>query len=67
MYQLTNEKVFFEIKEDGETVNAKMTNEKIIVPVPKTSTKEEVIAHSISLIGFLIGIGGLYYERKKVY
>ena len=67
LYQLTNEKVFFEIKENDEVVKAQMINEKLVIPVPKTKTKEEIIAHAIFIIGFSIGIGGLYSEHKKVY
>lgn len=67
MYQITNEKVFFEIKEDGKTVEAKMTNEKKSIKVPKTNTKESIIANSLLGISFLIGIGRFYYERKKTF
>ena len=67
MYQITNEKVYFEIKEDGEIVKAKMTNEKITIPVPKTRTKESIIVHSMFGISLLIGLGRLYYERKETY
>ena len=66
LYQITNEKVFFEIKEDGDVIETKMTNEKINISVPKTNTKEDVIAHSIVGICLFIGIGGLFCERKKV-
>ena len=67
LYMITNEKVFFEIKENGEIVKANMLNEKIEVPVPKTNTKENVIVNSILGISFIIGIGRLYYERKRSY
>ena len=65
MYQITNEKVYFEIKENGEIVKAQMTNEKKTIKVPKTKTKESIIANSLFSIGFLIGMGRFYYERKK--
>ena len=67
LYMITNEKVFFEIKENGEIVKAKMINEKKEVLVPKTSTNESIVANLIFGIGFLIGIGGMYYERKNTY
>ena len=67
LYQITNEKVFFEIKENGEIVKANMTNEKLEIPVPKTNTKEGIITNSLFGISFLIGIGRMYYERKKSY
>ena len=62
---LTNEKVYFEIKDDGELVKAKMTNERIEIPVLKTDTKEGIIANSIFGILFLVGIGRMYYEKKS--
>lgn len=67
LYMITNEKVFFEIKEDGEIVRASMTNEKIEVPVFKTNTNDGIIANTLFGISFLVGIGGMYYERKKSY
>ena len=65
MYQITNEKVIFEIKENGDIIKAKMTNEKIVVKVPKTNTKEDIIAHTLFGICFLFGIGRYWYERKE--
>ena len=67
LYKITNEKVFFEIKEDGEIVKASMTNERITIPVPKTGTKESIIAHSIFGLMFFIGIGEIFYEKKISY
>lgn len=67
LYLLTNEKVYFEIKNNGEIIKAKMTNEKKEVPVVKTKTKEDIIAHSLFGIVFLIGIGRGYYEKKYSY
>ena len=67
IYMITNEKVYFEIKEDGEVVKANLINEKIEVPVEKTNTNEDIIAHSLFGIVFLIGIGRMYYERKISY
>ena len=65
MYKLTNEMVYFEIKDNNELVKANMTNEKITIPVPKTDTKESTIAHSIVFVCLFIGVGGLIYERKE--
>ena len=65
LYMITNEKVYFEIKENDEIVKAKMSNEKIEVEVPKTNTKESIVAHSLFGICFLIGIGRMYYEKKS--
>lgn len=65
MYLITNEKIYFEIKEDGEIVKAKMTNEKKTIKVPKTDTKEEKIVHALCGIGFLLGLWRFIYERRK--
>ena len=65
MYLITNEKVYFEIKENGEIVKAKMTNEKKTVKVPKTDTKEDVIVHTLFGLGILIGLGRFINERKE--
>ena len=67
LYLHTNEKIFFEIKENDESITTKMMNEKIEIPVPKTSTNENIIANSLFGIIFLIGIGRMYYERKISY
>lgn len=67
LYLITNEKVFFEIKDNSEIVKAVMTNEKIEVEVPKTSTKESLIANIIFGITSLLGIGRMHYERKKTH
>ena len=67
LYLITNEKVLFEIKEDGEIVKANMTNEKKEIPVPKTGTIESLITNTIFGISFLIGIGRMIYERKETY
>ena len=65
MYQITNEKVYFEIKENREIVKAKMTNEKKTIKVPKTDTKEEKIVHALFGLGILIGLGRFINERKE--
>ncbi len=67
LYQLTNEKVFFEIKENGEIIKAKMLNEKIEIPVPKTNTNEGIISNSFFAIVFIIGVGRMIYEKKMSY
>ncbi len=64
LYMLTNEKVYFEIKDNNELVKTKMYNERIKVPVPKTRTNETIVAYSLFGLIFLIGIGRLIYEKK---
>ena len=64
-YELNEEKMYFEIKENGEVIKATMNNYKII-EVPNTQSNDnhmlEIIAISISLVG--IGLL-LYIKRKK--
>ena len=64
LYMITNEKVFFEIKENGKIVKAKMTNEKIEVKVPKTSRNDHYYVASASIFLLLIGLGRTWYEKK---
>ena len=66
-YQITNEKVYFEILNNGDIVKANMTNEKKIIEVPKTGKNERIIYNSICIVGILISLGGIYFERKKAY
>ena len=67
MYQLTNEKVFFEVKENGEIVKANMTNERKEIEVPKTDRYDNNILSAISLLVFAIGFIGNIYEKKKAH
>ena len=66
-YILNEEKMFFEIKEDGEIIKSVMTNEKIKIEVPNTLNNDYI---NIAMIG-LIGIGtlcivyGTYKKRKE--
>lgn len=66
-YTLNNEKIFFEIKSNGEIIKAEMTNEKIIVKVPDTNLDESYNLYFFSLTLALIGGGLLIYgiKRKK--
>ena len=69
-YKITDEKIYFEINENGELVKKEMTNEQI-VEVPDTSSDDYTYIIGCGLLtgGFLFLVGGvafvLYYERKK--
>ncbi len=65
-YQITNEKVFFEIKEDNEIIKAKMINEKKEVFVPQTGRSDNLIISMISFFSLLISLGLKKYEKCKV-
>ena len=69
-YKVTNEKIYFEISENGQIVKASMTNEQI-VEVPNTSANDYTYIVGCGLLagGFFFLVGGvafvLYHERKK--
>ena len=63
-YQINNEKMYFEILEDGEIVKCTMTDEKIIIEVPNTEENSYIITISVLLIGISTGII-IYEEIKK--
>ena len=65
-YQITNEHVLFEIKEDGEIVKAKMINEKVVVEVPKT-WQDDNIMYIICYYILLFVIGINIYEICKTH
>lgn len=64
-YILNTEKMYFEIKEDGEIVKAAMTNEKIKIPVPITGVNDNHVIEVISSVLVLCGIGVALYAKKK--
>lgn len=66
-YTLNPERMYFEIKEDGEIVKATMTDEKVIVEVPNTGLTD---SHFIEIVGGLLTLGGIgvivyVYTKKK--
>ena len=67
MYQITNEKVFFEIKENNEVVKANMTNEKIVTHVPKTSRFDNDYINVFCGFFFFLSLGRVMYEKRKAY
>lgn len=61
-YLLNEEKMYFEIRENGEVVKATMTNEK--VEMPKTFNTD--LTSSIIIISTaVLGLGLLIYAKKK--
>ncbi len=67
-YVLNTEKMFFEILEDGEIVKATLTNEKVVVDVPKTGLDDTYILEIVCGIMIIVGIGGFVYvfnQKKK--
>lgn len=65
MYQKTNEKVYFEIINNGKT-ECEMINEKKIIKVPKTDSNEKKYFNIIMGFSILLSLGGIIYEREKI-
>ena len=63
-YILNPDKMYFEIKSNGEVVVANMTNDQI-VEVPDTYISDSHIKDIIAFSFFIIGIGILVYDKKK--
>lgn len=66
-YILNTERLYFEIKEDGEIVKSTMVNELAPVPVPNTGVNDN-LSIVIQLAGTLViisGIGAIIYANKK--
>lgn len=63
-YNLNTEKMYFEIKEDGEIVKCTMKDEKII-EVPNTEMNNLHIKEIGSIILCVAGIGVIIYAKKK--
>lgn len=63
-YQITDEVVEFEIKENGEIVKANLTNEQI-VEVPNTMANESKLYTVISIACMVVGLGVVLYVSKK--
>lgn len=64
-YVLNTEKMYFEIKEDGEVVKSTMVNEKVVVQVPSTGVTDFYIIEIVGGLLILSGIGVVIYVFKK--
>lgn len=64
-YILSNEKIYFEIKNEGEVVKSTMTNEKIIVDVPNTAAYDNHLIETVGITLILVGIGVFIYDKKR--
>ena len=66
-YTLNEERMYFEIKEDGEIVKSIMKDERII-EVPNTGIDDKNNNTVVAIILVLIGVGAIIYgnvKRKK--
>ena len=68
-YTLNDEKMYFEVKENGEIVKATMTDDKLIIEVPNTLKNDNtglyVSIVSFGILGVLLIGAGIHYEKKK--
>lgn len=64
-YVLNTDKMFFDIRENGEIVKAEMTNEKIIVEVPDTNLDKNYNLYFVVGILIISGIGMIIYGQKR--
>ena len=64
-YVLNDSKNFFEITKDGEVIKANMTNERIVLSVPKTSDNKNTIVNIIGIINIIISLGFYLYAQKE--
>ena len=62
-YILNPEKMYFEIKDDGEIIQANMTNE--LIPVPSTNLNKNYYICFIALILTIVGIGMIINEENN--
>ena len=63
-YELSFDRIDFEIKTNKEIVEIVMTND-LIVEVPNTETKESMIIPIISITAMILGLGVVIYANKK--
>ena len=64
-YTINTEKMYFEIRENGEIVKATIEDEKIIFDVPNTSIECNKIIYITQIVLSIIGIGFIVYGNKK--
>ena len=64
-YNLNPNKMYFEILEDGKVVKATMTDEKVIVEVPKTGITDFKLIYIFGTTFIIVGVGILIYVKAK--
>lgn len=64
-YILNEERMYFEILEDGKIVKATMVNEKAIIEVPNTGITDYYLIEIIGGLLVISGIGVIIYVNKK--
>lgn len=64
-YNLNPNKMYFEILEDGKIVKVTMTDEKVIVEVPKTGITDFKLIYIFGTTFIIVGVGILIYVKTK--
>ena len=64
-YLLNPDRMYFEIKEDGEIIKTTMVNERIVIEVPDTLKNKSYIYEITALLLIILGVGGIIYAKKK--
>ena len=64
-YVLNNDKNYFKVEKDGETINSTLVNDLEEVEVPNTNLNRNYTKYIISLSIGLVGLGIILYEKKK--
>ena len=63
-YTLNPERIYFEIKDNGEIVKANMSNDQII-DVPDTGISDSNILNVVGIIAIVLGLGYIAYDKFK--
>ena len=63
-YNINSEKMYFEIKENGEIVKSTMTNE-LIVDVPDTDISDFNVLNIIGIVVIIFGLGYKCFEKVR--
>ena len=64
-YLLNPDRMYFEIKEDGEIIKTTMVNERIVIEVPNTLKNKSYIYEITALLLIMLGVGGIIYATKR--
>lgn len=64
-YNLNPNKMYFEILEDGKIIKVTMTDEKVIVEVPKTGITDFKLIYIFGTTFIIVGVGILIYVKTK--
>lgn len=65
-YSINSERMYFEVKEDGEVIKSTMSDEKVIIDVPITESNDYMC--TVGLLFIILGTGSAIYvisKRKK--